>query len=228
MIHLYHAPHIGGGEIRRRPRRRRLLHHPGGERRCPAGRCHLCPARDVCFGVRWKGTAPDHPARHGLRGRVDRRRRHRLLQDPRRGGLHLRPRAARATATESRSRSRCSGAHRRAPAPGRVYRTVFMRTRRVNEKYLSGAAPSPADLQPPPSRRHRAGDPVRVNEAEPRLNCRYPGSRRVVWAHVGGGAALRDLAHRLLRRCTPVSRSPGSYGFFSLGVHSEFHFIRSL
>jgi len=116
----------------------------------------------------------------------------------------------------------------RAPAPGRVYRTVFMRTRRVNEKYLSGAAPSPADLQPPPSRRHRAGDPVRVNEAEPRLNCRYPGSRRVVWAHVGGGAALRDLAHRLLRRCTPVSRSPGSYGFFSLGVHSEFHFIRSL
>ncbi len=117
---------------------------------------------------------------------------------------------------------------RRAPAPGRVDRTVFMRPRRVNVKYLSSVAPSPADLQPPPSRRHRAGDPVRASEAKSRLNCRYPGSRRVVLAHASGGAALRDLAHRLLKPCSPVSRSPGSYRFFSLGVHSEFHFIRSL
>ncbi len=117
---------------------------------------------------------------------------------------------------------------RRAPAPGRVDRTVFIRPRRVNEKYLTCAAPSPADLQPPPSRRHRGEDPVRASEAEPHLNCRYPGSRRVVLAHASGGAALRDLARRLLRPCSPVSGSPGSYGFFLPRVHPEFHFVRSL
>lgn len=116
---------------------------------------------------------------------------------------------------------------RRAPAPGRVDRTVFMRPRRVNVKYLSSVAPSPADLQPPPSRRHRAGDPVRVNEAEPRLNCRYPGSRRVVWAHVGGGAALRGSRPPPLKAVHPgfqISRELRIFlarGTFRISFHPE-------